>query len=423
VDPELYTAYNSGDFIRSAWFGADWQEAIDYSYTHGRPPVIVTGECIRTTPLRMRPGVRIINNGFSALLKQRNEANLGTLLDFATYAAHGAGADGVILDQNASQNAPNVSANLIQLWDTNDVQLKNLRLTNGTAMGIYGCRAQRPLIEDCWISDILSIPVYIDPRGSAPGASDWNSDLKIKGGRIFGNYGQHCLNIKNVRGVSIDGVKIQSMAQRGFNIFVNGHYVTAPGGFFAPNCEGKFLIFNGGEEFLIETYISPTQCYLSKPRNAGGPFPAVWGNGDTIGFENTTLSTVSNCQLDGGASLGISLFSNNGLSRGNTFVNNNISGLGSAGISLQQFGPQPILDTIISGNRVTDAGMNTLATNHDSNCGIIIMAGNVVQVNQNMVVGYSQTMPYGILFGGEVTGKSHQGNTVAGTQHGAIWNP
>lgn len=418
MDPELYTAYNSGDFIRSAWFGDDWQVAIDYSATHGNPPVIVTGECVRTTPLRMRPNVRVLNNGWSALLKQRDDANLGSLLDFAAYGAVGASMDGVIIDQNASQNAPNPDANIVQLWDTNDVRLFNCRLINGTANGIVGRKNRRTIIKDTWISDIQSIPVYFNP-----GVADYKSDSRIEGGRIFGNYGQHAIQLKHVNGMSVSGVKVQSMSIRGFNLSTSGHYASAPGNFFAPNCEGKFIIFNHGEEFLIQTYISPTQVYMSNPRNAGGPFPAVWGNGDVITLENTVLCTVDNCQVDGGASLGLSLFSNDGTCRANSFINNNVSGLGSAGISMQQRGPLQMLDTVISGNRVTDAGLNLQATANDSNCGIIVTAGNVVQVNNNMVRGYSNSMPYGILFGGEVTGKSHQGNTVAGTQHGAIWNP
>src|SRR5688500_13166192 len=177
----------------------------------------------------MRPNVKVLNNGWSALLKQRDGANQNTLLDFASYGAVGSAIDGVIIDQNASQNAPNVSANIAQIWDTNDVSITNCRLVNGTFNGITGRKNRRTIIKDTWISDIKSIPIYFDP-----GTPDYTSDARIEGGRIFGNYGQHCINIKNVRGVTVDGVKIQSICQRGFNIYVDGHYVTAPGGFFAP---------------------------------------------------------------------------------------------------------------------------------------------------------------------------------------------
>lgn len=413
-------SYLLSENIQTAWFEINkWQDAIDYAWRKGGGTVVASGTCVQRTALIMRPNVKLVSPTRNAVLTQAAGMNLGTLVDFAAGGAINSGLDGIIVDGNRNNNLTRSSEKtLIQLWDTDDVEIKRCKLRNSAGNAILGRRNKRARILDNDIHDNYNLPINL-----VSNTYDTLSDSIVRGNRIYGDYSQHCIYIRNLRGVRVQDNKITSYRLGTFSVAVSGRYCSSlSGNYFTPSCVNKFLIFDNGVEDLIEAYISPTQVYLKGTHAAKSGMTAVWGNGDTIVFDSSILCTADGNQLDGGASIGLSIFAFDNVCRGNTFRNNNLSGIGSCAISLQTRGAL-ILDTVIDNNIITDCGQNRAAGAETANSGVFASAGTRVKVNNNIIVNYNNSMPYGILFGDSVSGKSSSGNIISGTTIAPIYNP
>lgn len=416
--------------INTSWCGGNWQAAIDLASFLSVPTVTPSGTYTATSAtgaLKMRPGITLHNFSGNATLTMANGAQLLGLLEFNTYSAAGARVIGVTIDGNRANNADDLlSKYTVQVGDQNDVTIQRCKIINSNGNGIYVRNAFRTIIDNNKFSNLFVAAVIVSATVKS------NYRLQITNNTIDGEWGQHAIIVKYSNFARVQGNYIVGQCVRGFSINVtSGNSVNSlSGNYFLPSSVGKFIIFNGGVEGLITGYYSPTLVTVNLNIGNPGTVPAAWGNGDVISIQGSDDCDISENLVYGGASLGISVFSDgtNSANR-NKIYKNRVVNQGSAGISIQNISPTLVLATLIEGNNVVDCGLNGSASALAYNVGIAVRgAGSTqrVSVIGNIIEGYAgtPTMDYGIAFDAAVASKLNSGNQINGTIGGkTIQNP
>jgi len=414
-----------GQNINTSWCGGDWQAAIDLAYALGVSTVTPTGTHLAPVPLKMRAGVTLHNFAGNATLKMADGGQLLTLLDFITYAATGSKVIGITVDGNREHNTDDLlSKHLVIIHDTSDVTIQRCKIINSNGNGIYVRNGFRAVIDDNKFSNIFVAPVIVYASIKS------NYRVEITNNTIDGEWGQHAIIVKWSNFAKVQGNYIVGQCIRGFSVNVTyGSSVNSlSGNYFYPSCVGKFVIFNGGKEGLITIFASSTLVSTNLNIPNPGAVPAAWGNGDLISIQGSDDCDISENLCYGGASLGISVFSDGtqGAYR-NRLYKNRVVNQGSAGISVQTVLPTYVLSTLIEGNSVVDCGLNGGASALAYNVGIAVRGGantQRVSVMNNLIEGYAATMDYGIAFDASVYMRTNAGNVINGTTGGKqIQNP
>lgn len=407
-----------------------WQAAIDLAYLLG-VNVFAQGVCTLTAvsgPLNLRPDVTIHNSHKMARITQANGANLTQLVNWPTNAAHRAGLKGIVIDGNKANNTINANNTLLLQWDVADPFVIDCTLKNSVGIAIHNRAGARPIIRNNRFSDCYGLFVYMSPLTTTL----TTVDAEITNNVFDGDWSQHVLQLEYLRGVRVIGNRVIGFAQRGFNVTVTGTAVTSTGSFFSAACVGKFLIYDGGKEALISGFTNANAVTISSATGNCVTQPGVWGNGDVIGFTGCNEVLCQGNTIRGGASIGISIFSNSAsLNSINVVViDNTITSMGSGAIIAQVAGGGSIFDTLIQGNQITDPGVNGTAAATSFNCGVKIAGGANVQrvsVSNNKIISYNVgLMQWAVSYQAGVldkvtTGGAHFGSV--NTTNNSVENP
>jgi len=402
----------------------DWQEAIDLASSTGKNRVIASGVHLATASLKMRPNVSLEGEN-GATLRMADGAELLTLLDFITYSASGASVSNITVDGNREHNTDDLlSKHMVIIHDANDVTIRDCKIINSSGNGIYVRNGFRTVIDRNHFTNMYVAPVIVYSSIKS------NYRCSITNNTIDGEWGQHAIIVKWSNFAKVQGNYIVGQCVRGFsvNMAYGSNVYSQSGNYFYPNCKGKFVIFNAGVEGLIMVYADPTLVSTNLNLPNPGIVPASWGNGDVISIQGSDDCDVSENLVYGGASLGISVFSDGAQwARRNKIYKNHVHDQGSAGISIQNVANTFVVSTLIEGNTVVNCGLNGGASAAQYNVGIAVRGGantQRVSVVNNIIDGTIASMDYGIAFDAAVYGKMCANNIINGTIGGkTIQNP
>lgn len=417
-------------FVNAGWFGntaATLQTAINTASTANIGSVFVPpGTYTLTTALQMRSNVKVWANPGTVTITQGNAANLALLIDFNTNTASGATIEGLIIDGNRANNTINVTTDkfVINVGVANSVTIRNNEIANYSGHGIYVTSGLNVLIEENFIHHLNMYGIYMQTtvagtrnqpviRRNRINLINWHAIAAIK-----------CTDAR-IEENDIIGTRIGSS-----QVTVSGTTVTWVSGTNFANVEpGMFIIYNGGVEALVTAKASSTSLTINFAAGNATNVPGVFGSADVIGSWSSTNTRISRNKVTNGASLGISIFSDQatfGASDIGAVVENNIlEGIGSGGLSIQASAGGNTVGTRFLNNECIECGLNGAASDASFNTGLGIQ-GPITDINVigNSFISYGSAMsPMHILSTdlGQIRTASNRSKTNAfGYTNGAV---
>lgn len=384
--------------IVSGWLGtgvAGIQDAINTASVSGLKSVFVSPGIytLTTVPLYLQAGVTLWANKRTVTITQANGANLSALIDFSVNGATAAECLGLVIDGNRSGNTNDTTDKFAFYVDTvADTVIRNCEIRNFAGHGVYISSGLRPVIVDNHIHDLNLYAVYIN----CPTVGPINMPL-IVGNRID-LCSWHAIVVIRSTDAVIAGNSIYGLRISGVVVNVSGTTVTwVSGPNFADVTPGNFIIYNGGIEALVTAKASNTSLTINYAAGNGTNLPAALGCADVISSVSSSNTRIANNIVRGGASLGISVFSDMfGMAAndvGSIVEDNIVTGLGSAGYSVQASSGGETIDAMFRGNQAIECGLNTTASSPEFNSGMTVGGGVVnVVVESNAWISYGSAM-------------------------------
>lgn len=399
------------------------QSLIDDEVSDGNRGLRISGEFLLSEPLIMPPNFTLEGSfGAKSLsLVTAPGVSLPYSIDFHDRSASGSALLGVTVKGERNNDWQYNSG--IRVLDADDVQVEKCVVTGIPGSAIRVRDGKRTKIKSNTIDDVFLAGVIA--QRSTSGVS---SDLDISDNSIS-RFGMHAMMLVYASNSRVVGNRVSGrLVWNGLNIAADGSdFVSSlSGSFFDASLKGQFIIMAGGVERLVMEVISATQLRLDLNTGPYASAPACFGNGDLISVQGASDCLLSSNRLQGGASLGISVFSDSVSSADrNNIVLNDVQGLGSAGISVQNT-PHPtyVRDTIISQNQVVDCGFLGASGDTKFNVGIAVHNGNTfgVTATSNIITGYSNTMLRGLTFNAAIPASTRHesGNIIRGCVNNAV---
>lgn len=382
-----------GATIPAGTTAAAIQAAIDAAANKDIKIVAMQGTYTAEAPIHLRPGVTLwCMPGAATIQRPAASATTGRLIRWGTYLAHGAGLDGVIVDGNRDANSDSTDDALLNcVGGVTDPFVKNCRVINSTGHGMLFTDSLRPVVvnnvvDNCSISGIYIYGVTVTE----------SVDALVSQNRLT-QYGRHAIVTWNTQGSRIiDNTCVGSAISA--TVDINGAVVTwASGTDFADVKPGEFVIgiHSGGHfEGLIVSNDSDTQLTLSASVGTYTNVPVVVGNGDVISISGSRDELIQGNMVDGGASLGISLFAtaNSSVDRCKVYGNTVIDTMASGYALSIAAGGNFARDNAFIGNIAVDTGQGDAATHASFRSGMTAQtgssgSGNIVDDNQFISTG------------------------------------
>jgi len=262
-------------------------------------------------------------------------------------------------------------------------------------------------------------------KTSSPGLV---SSAEIEGNEIS-RYGQHAIIVSHGRRCKVAKNKITSVRSQ-LNMTFNGSVYASSlsGPWWDNSLEGRFIITQVGGaiyERLVMAVLSSTQVQMQLPLGPISVAPVGIGNGDVISICASDTDVLEN-EVDSGASLGISIYSDGVCSTDrNTVALNRISGVGSAGISVQNMSASRyVRDLLIAENTILECAQIGLANDPKFNVGIAVQNDTTfgVSVIGNSITDYSGKMLWGLTFNAAIPAslRYDAGNIIRGAAYSPI---
>ena len=368
------------------------QEAIDSLAATGGSVYVPPGTYLISSPLRPRANVTLWSDLYTATIKQAAGANLTILLDFSTYSANNSAVLGLVIDGNRANNNNDIAVqrHVFWLYDTNYVTIDNCEIKEFNGTAVTGRNCFEPRITNCVIHDNLGYGI-----GIARTAFANNSPVIANNRFVFNSW--HAIGLINCYHPRITGNYFETFKVTGQTVTVSGTTATLVSG---PNFSGvrpgNFLIYDNGREALIMSVDSLTQLTLQGAPVAAVAVAAACGAADIVNVQASASTLIEGNQISGGVAGGIVVWADTGQTTASTIIAGNIlENIGGSGISLQQYGVGSfVLETSISHNIISDAGLDGAAIPSDYRNAINVVGPNVASttVIGNTARAYSATM-------------------------------
>lgn len=368
------------------------QAAIDSLSATGGAAFFPPGTYIISSPISMRANVTLWSTLYAATIKQKDSANLTTLIDFSTNTATGAQLTGLVIDGNKANNGNNITTERFALfvYDTDDVNIENCEVKNCCGHGVYVRNGKRVRVQSNTIRDSLMYGVYVN------NALPNEQNAPIIENNTFLLVSWHNILISQSRSARIINNYIFAQRTSGQFVTVSGNTASLVSGpDFSSIQPGSFLIYDGGIEALILSRDSNTQLTLQGTPGNRTNVAAATGAADLISVGDSASTIVAENVIVGGASLGISLYSTAGKNHLNTQVCNNLTeATGSAGFSVQTAGASSaVREVSFTDNTAIDSGLNGAASDSNTLTGLYVSGtSNNIAVTGNRFFAYNATM-------------------------------
>ena len=372
------------------------QAAIDEVGASGGGVVFFpAGVYIIGATIYLRQGVFLLSIGRSATIKQKTAGGLNVLVDFNTHSAHYAGIDGLIVDGDLTNNQKDVATERFAVFvgAANYASVINTKVRNYAGHGVYVSSGMHPIVNDNILENLYFYGVYINP----PVLSDYNKPEVCR--NLILDVSWHAIMVTRSRQARICDNTIKAKGFHGHVVTVSGTTCTLVSGTdFSGVKPGNFLIYDGGIEALVSAVNSPTQLTLSSATGNRTAVAGATGAADVITSMGCQYSLIRGNLISGGASLGISVFANEGY--GNEIhpkvVDNTVEAVGSAGFSVQSNGAVSTTAPLFDGNTAAYCGLNASAADANFNSGLTVSgACDIVTVINNSWHAFGSSM-YGL---------------------------
>lgn len=398
-----------GDFITPEMVGGDVQAAVNAAYAlNGGGEVRLRTTYSLSAALQMKSKVRLTtDNGAGQLVRA------GIVVEFVTFAAHGASVERVTVDGGHTPSTVfNSDYVAIFIGSADDVTIDRCTIQNSTSNAVGIQTGMRSRITRNRFYNICGYAVSI---ARATKAASY-ALVEYNTGELLGFHAVGIdLSDKNIiRHNNFTGARTVGLV-----VSFNGTTVTRVSGPTFTNAQVfTCLISNyvSGTTLISESQIMSVapdgqSCTINAPLPAGGVHnnrPASYGAGDLYtvfcGSDNDFIDNIgTEC-----VGAGVSVADNQTLlTANNRFIGNLFKNIGQCGILIAGDSVAKVYGTKILDNTIINVGLNGSAGDPTANVGIYafggaartFVGGNTLQDDQGVIDAGAFTMLYGLAVG------------------------
>lgn len=399
------------------------QDMINYEFSQGRRGLTASGEYEISSELTLPPEFTLEGAYKDLIVKCSASMPAGTMINLAS--AQNSSVKGVHFKGN--RRSPGVHDNesvfAAMIYDASGVSIQDCKFTDLPGSACLVRDGKRFKYKNNIIDN-----VYLSGFSLSTSSPNVVSSAEIEGNEIS-RYGQHAIIVTHGNRCKVYKNKIQSVRNQLYMSFNGSLFASSLSGpYWGDWLEGKFIItYVGGSiyERLVTSVISSSQLQMKLPLGPIYSAPVGIGNGDVISVCASETDVIEN-EVDGGASLGVSIYSDDVCSADrNNVVLNRVSGVGSSGISVQNmFSNQYVRDLLIAENTIVDSAQIGPANDPKFNVGIAVQNNMTfgVRVIGNSVLDFSGKMLRGITFNSAIPSnmRHDSGNIIRGCINNSV---